>query len=111
MGVTPYVVHQTFQYGGVKGKRHRLREAMLWSDPPEYYSEGQYLHAELVVLPAPEDFEQLPDFEMSLFHLKNMELQLLQVHTTPVACHAICPVTRLGRLPQQMQPRGKIFRG
>jgi hypothetical protein len=26
------------QYGGSKGKRHRLREAMLWVDPPEYYS-------------------------------------------------------------------------
>lgn len=26
------------QYGGSAGKRHRLREAMLWVDPPEYYS-------------------------------------------------------------------------
>jgi hypothetical protein len=26
------------QYGGTSGKRHRLREAMLWVDPPEYYS-------------------------------------------------------------------------
>lgn len=36
--VKPYVVHTTFQYGGSAGKRHRLREAMLWVDPPEYYS-------------------------------------------------------------------------
>ena len=38
--VKPYVVHTTFQYGGSSGKRHRLREAMLWVDPPEYY-EGE----------------------------------------------------------------------
>jgi hypothetical protein len=36
-GVVPYVVHATFQYSGNAGKRHRLREAMLWIDPPEYY--------------------------------------------------------------------------
>mmetsp|Transcript_24594 Transcript_24594/g.84113 ORF Transcript_24594/g.84113 Transcript_24594/m.84113 type:complete len:693 (+) Transcript_24594:292-2370(+) len=32
-----YVVHATFQFAGTPGKRHRLREAMLWHDPPEYY--------------------------------------------------------------------------
>ena len=36
-GVEPFSVHTTFQYGGADGKRHRLREAMLWEDPPEYY--------------------------------------------------------------------------
>ena len=37
-GVAPYSVHTTFQYGGAPGKRHRLREAMLWEeDEPEYY--------------------------------------------------------------------------
>jgi arabinosyltransferase len=88
MGVPPYVVHQTFQYGGVKGKRHRLREAVLWRDPPAYYRDGQFLHAELAFLPPPADFEDLPDFNMSLFHLQNMEFQLQQVRTgddsTPV---------------------------
>ncbi|XP_058767829.1 arabinosyltransferase XEG113-like isoform X2 [Vicia villosa] len=34
----PYVVHTTFQYGGTEGKRHRLREALLFFDPPEYYN-------------------------------------------------------------------------
>jgi len=29
-GVEPFSVHTTFQYGGAPGKRHRLREAMLW---------------------------------------------------------------------------------
>ncbi|KAJ4707597.1 arabinosyltransferase [Melia azedarach] len=33
----PYAVHTTFQYGGTDGKRHRLREAMVFYDPPEYY--------------------------------------------------------------------------
>ncbi|CAL0311724.1 unnamed protein product [Lupinus luteus] len=34
----PYAVHTTFQYAGTAGKRHRLREAMLFYDPPEYYN-------------------------------------------------------------------------
>lgn len=38
----PYMVHTTFQYGGAQGKRHRLREAMMWEDPEDYYS-GNFL--------------------------------------------------------------------
>ncbi|KAF1873770.1 hypothetical protein Lal_00029475 [Lupinus albus] len=34
----PYAVHPTFQFGRTEGKRHRLREAMLFLDPPEYYN-------------------------------------------------------------------------
>jgi hypothetical protein len=37
-GVIPYLVHTTFQFAGLEGKRHRLREAKLWADPPEYYN-------------------------------------------------------------------------
>jgi len=33
----PYAVHTTFQYAGTEGKRHRLREAMLFFDQPSYY--------------------------------------------------------------------------
>ena len=33
-------VHCTFQYGANPGKRNRLREAMLFEDPPEYYTGG-----------------------------------------------------------------------
>ncbi|KAJ4903651.1 xyloglucanase 113 [Raphanus sativus] len=33
----PYAVHTTFQYAGTEGKRHRLREGMVFFDPPEYY--------------------------------------------------------------------------
>ncbi|XP_074264599.1 arabinosyltransferase XEG113-like isoform X5 [Silene latifolia] len=40
----PYAVHTTFQYAGTVGKRHRLREAMVFYDPPEYYnSPGGFL--------------------------------------------------------------------
>lgn len=33
----PYAVHTTFQYAGTEGKRHRLREGMVFYDPPGYY--------------------------------------------------------------------------
>ncbi|CAN7061938.1 hypothetical protein IGI04_016621 [Brassica rapa subsp. trilocularis] len=33
----PYALHTTFQYAGTEGKRHRLREGMVFFDPPEYY--------------------------------------------------------------------------
>ena len=79
MEVKPYVVHQTFQFGGSKGKRHRLREAMLWYDDAAYHSGRQFVHAELSYLPEPPGFENLPDFNMSLFHLENMQHQLRQV--------------------------------
>ena len=37
LGWAPYSIHTTFQYGAAAGKRHRLREATAWVDPPEYY--------------------------------------------------------------------------
>lgn len=40
LGLDPYVVHATFQFSGTPGKRNRLRERMLWRDPPEYYDPG-----------------------------------------------------------------------
>ncbi|XP_010907098.1 arabinosyltransferase XEG113 isoform X2 [Elaeis guineensis] len=40
----PYAVHTTFQYAGIDGKRHRLREAMLFYDQQAYYdSPGGFL--------------------------------------------------------------------
>ncbi|CAH2040806.1 unnamed protein product [Thlaspi arvense] len=40
----PYAIHATFQYAGTEGKRHRLREAMVFYDPLEYYdSSGGFL--------------------------------------------------------------------
>lgn len=44
LGLEPYAVHTTFQYAGTAGKRHRLREAKLFFDNPEYYdSQGGFL--------------------------------------------------------------------
>lgn len=40
LGLDPYVVHATFQFSGTPGKRNRLRERLLWKDPPEYYDPG-----------------------------------------------------------------------
>eukprot|EP01018_Ginkgo_biloba_P007783 Gb_19824 [translate_table: standard] len=37
LGLDPYAVHTTFQFAGTEGKRHRLREAKLFHDNPEYY--------------------------------------------------------------------------
>ncbi|KMZ58446.1 hypothetical protein ZOSMA_76G00010, partial [Zostera marina] len=46
----PYAVHTTYQYSGTEGKRHRLREAMLFFDPPEYYNApGGFLSFKLSV--------------------------------------------------------------
>lgn len=37
-GKAAYAVHATFQYAGTNGKRHRMREWMVWQDAPEYYN-------------------------------------------------------------------------
>lgn len=43
----PYAVHTTFQYAGTEGKRHRLREAKVFYDPPEYYDTPGYYSFQL----------------------------------------------------------------
>lgn len=47
LGLQPYAVHTTFQFAGTEGKRHRLREAMLFYDPPDYYDVPGDTHAPL----------------------------------------------------------------
>jgi hypothetical protein len=37
LAAQPYAVHATFQFAGTPGKRHRLRESMLFEDPPDYF--------------------------------------------------------------------------
>ncbi|CAM6082482.1 unnamed protein product [Calypogeia fissa] len=37
LGLQPYAIHTTFQFAGTEGKRHRLREAKMFYDPPDYY--------------------------------------------------------------------------
>uniref|UniRef100_A0A7R9V221 Nucleotide-diphospho-sugar transferase domain-containing protein n=1 Tax=Chlamydomonas euryale TaxID=1486919 RepID=A0A7R9V221_9CHLO len=50
LGLQPYVAHATFQYSGTPGKRHRLREHMLFDDPPEYYDDPRgFVSMELAV--------------------------------------------------------------
>uniref|UniRef100_A0A7S0IPU1 Nucleotide-diphospho-sugar transferase domain-containing protein n=1 Tax=Calcidiscus leptoporus TaxID=127549 RepID=A0A7S0IPU1_9EUKA len=51
-GVRPYSIHTTFQYGAAAGKRHRLREAMVWEDPPEYYNPPSGLLTFAIGVPA-----------------------------------------------------------
>ncbi|XP_024520921.1 arabinosyltransferase XEG113 [Selaginella moellendorffii] len=42
LGLDVYAVHTTFQFAGTEGKRHRLREAQLFFDKPEYY-QGRFI--------------------------------------------------------------------
>mmetsp|Transcript_21209 Transcript_21209/g.66518 ORF Transcript_21209/g.66518 Transcript_21209/m.66518 type:complete len:672 (+) Transcript_21209:60-2075(+) len=37
LGKEPYAVHATFQFAGTNGKRHRMREWLVWEDEPAYY--------------------------------------------------------------------------
>lgn len=37
LGVDPFSVHVNYNEGGLRGKRHRMREAGLWMDPPAYF--------------------------------------------------------------------------
>lgn len=79
--VDPYVVHATFQYGGTKGKRHRMREALLWADRPPYYADPFFLTIDLDVPSVPPDFEEWEDERMVQFHLAGMDAQLAQVYS------------------------------
>ena len=63
--VTPFVVHATFQFGGVRGKQTRLREAMLWRDSPAYRTEPRLLSIQLHQLHlAPAELDALTDEQM-----------------------------------------------
>ncbi|XP_022976726.1 arabinosyltransferase XEG113-like [Cucurbita maxima] len=74
----PYAVHTTFQYAGTKGKRHRLREAMAFDDPPEYFdAPGGYLSFKPSI---PKSL--LLDGEHDLdTHFRLMNYQLKQIRT------------------------------
>ena len=78
--VTPFVVHATFQFGGVLGKQTRLREALLWQDSPAYWTESRLLSIQLHQLRlAPAKLDALSDEQMIAVHLSNMEQVLSQV--------------------------------
>ena len=77
--VTPYVVHTTFQFGGTAGKQNRLRECGLWEDPPEYYSQGQFLSVEVTKPPLPKGFKSWNATAMALYHRQAMIAQLTEL--------------------------------
>ena len=47
LGITPFMAHVTHVFGGDHGKRHRLRETMLFSDDVAYYADGRFLSFDL----------------------------------------------------------------
>lgn len=51
--VQPYVVHLTWTYNGMDGKRARMRDMGLWVDPPAYYGDpaGSFVTVDLSGLP------------------------------------------------------------
>jgi hypothetical protein len=75
----PFVVHTTYQFGGSAGKRHRLREAGLWQDPPEYYSKGHFLEVSILKPTIPRDYAVFSGLAMTKFHLKAIAEQLAEV--------------------------------
>ena len=88
--VEPYSVHTTFQYSGAVGKLHRLREAHLWEDPPEYFAPQKGLLAF-----APKVRRELirPSGTMDVAsHFQLVHEQLVQVRA------AFLLAERLGRL-------------
>jgi len=88
--VEPYSVHTTFQYSGAVGKLHRLREAQMWEDPPEYFAPQKGLLAF-----APKVRRELirPSGTMDVAsHFQLVHEQLVQVRA------AFLLAERLGRL-------------
>lgn len=83
----PYVVHATFQYSGTEGKRHRMREALLWQDAPEYYDPSGGL---LTYAPDIPD-ELLKASGTVEGHFKLVNHQLLQIR------NALAVAQQLGR--------------
>lgn len=91
------MVHTTFQYGGSDGKRTRLREAMVFADPPEYYTPARdgtegFLSIELEWPAVPENFTHWNNSrneEMIRVHLDGMTDQLRQVRAGMAMARAL----------------------
>ncbi|GIL68302.1 hypothetical protein Vafri_21586 [Volvox africanus] len=76
--VKPYAVHCTFQYGANPGKRNRLREAMLFDDPPSYYMDDSFVSVELRKVPSatwPEHSAKNSS-AMKRYHFRGLDMQL-----------------------------------
>ena len=90
MGWKPYSIHTTFQYGGAPGKRHRLREAGVWVDPPKYY-EPQGGVLAMAPLDVPEALIKPPGGMDVRGHIKLINHQLEQIR------NGLALATALGR--------------
>lgn len=79
--VDRYVVHMTWTYNGIPGKRSRLRDMMLWVDPPEYYSDVSLVTVDLQL---PEPRKNLNKWneneDIISFHLDSIHAQLQQAY-------------------------------
>ncbi|KAL4425402.1 hypothetical protein ABPG75_009418 [Micractinium tetrahymenae] len=79
--VQPYVVHMTWTYNGIPGKRSRLRDMGLWVDPPQYYSNGSFVTVDLQLPESPSDFNRWNENEdLISFHLDTIHHQLQQAY-------------------------------
>ncbi|EFN52091.1 hypothetical protein CHLNCDRAFT_59017 [Chlorella variabilis] len=80
--VEPYMVHMTWTYNGIPGKRSRLRDAGLWMvDSPEYYNDGSFVTVDLNHPEAPLDYNSWNENEdMVSYHLDSIHKQLQQVY-------------------------------
>ena len=86
-GWRPYSVHTTYQYAAAAGKRHRLREGMVWIDPPAYYDPpGGLLAFELAV---PEALLSPPGGMDTTGHIALINHQLQQVKSALAVAHTL----------------------
>lgn len=96
LGLDPYVVHATFQFSGTPGKRNRLRERLLWKDPPEYFDPGYGFVTWEMDVPeqmraaAPPLKPTTQCCEQQQGHFDAMNHQLLQVRSG-LAVASVCP--------------------
>lgn len=88
LGLRPYVVHATFQFGGTPGKRHRMRERLWWKDEPDTerahfnHPGGYIVHAHDVpqaLLDAVRAGERDGSLNATLPHFNLVNHQLLQL--------------------------------
>ncbi|EFN56520.1 hypothetical protein CHLNCDRAFT_144132 [Chlorella variabilis] len=79
--VQPYVVHATWTYNGLGGKRARLRDMGLWVDGPEYYAVPSFVTVDLDNLQPPEEYNRWSENEdMVGLHLATMRRQLQRAY-------------------------------
>ncbi|KAL6754384.1 nucleotide-diphospho-sugar transferase-domain-containing protein [Haematococcus lacustris] len=80
--VQPLMVHCTFQYGANAGKRNRMREAMLFNDPPEYFTGASYVSVAVPKAPSmgPTAFAALNYTEKKAYNVQGLHMQLDAVY-------------------------------